>query len=52
MPTSCCVPQCTKKGYLDANGSKVSHFTFPDDPVLRKKNGFTLLEEMWEYIFS
>ena len=37
MPTSCCVPQCTKKGYLDENGSKVSHFTFPDDPVLRKK---------------
>ena len=37
MPMSCCVPQCTKKGYLDENGSKVSHFTFPDDQVLRKK---------------
>ncbi|XP_044167341.1 uncharacterized protein LOC122951389 [Acropora millepora] len=37
MPTSCCVPQCTRKGYLDENGSKVSHFTFPDDQVLRKK---------------
>ena len=37
MPTSCCVPQCTKKGYVDENGSKVSHFTFPDDQVLRKK---------------
>ena len=37
MPTSWCVPQCTKKGYLDENGSKVSHFTFPDDQVLRKK---------------
>ena len=37
MPTSCYVPQCTKKGYLDENGSKGSHFTFPDDQVLRKK---------------
>ena len=31
------MPQCTRKGYLDKNGSKVSHFAFPDDQVLRKK---------------
>ena len=37
MPTSCCVPECTKKGYLDENGRKVSHFKFPDDPLRRKK---------------
>ena len=45
MPTSFCVPECTKKGYLDENGRKLSHFKFPDDPLWRK-NGFTLLEEM------
>ena len=50
MPTSCCVPECTKKGYLDENGRKVSHFKFPDDP-LRRKNGFSLSEEMRECIF-
>ena len=37
MPTSCCVPECTKKGYVDKNGRKVSHFKFPDDPLQRKK---------------
>ena len=37
MPTNCCVPDCTKKGYVDENGDKISHFKFPDDPVLRKK---------------
>ena len=37
MPTSCCVPECTKKGYLHENGRKVSHFKFPDDPLRRKK---------------
>ena len=37
MPTSCCVPECTKNGYLDENGRKVSHFKFPDDPLRRKK---------------
>ena len=37
MPTSCCVPECTKKGYLNENGRKVSHLKFPDDPLRRKK---------------
>ena len=37
MPTSCFVPECTKKDYLDENGKKVSHFKFPDDPLRRKK---------------
>ena len=38
MPTSCCVPECTKKGYLHENGRNVSHFKFPDDPLRRKKS--------------
>ena len=37
MPASCCVPECIKKGYLDDNGRKVSHFKFPDDPLRTKK---------------
>ena len=37
MPTSCYIPECTKKGYLDENGRKLSHFKFPDDPLRRKK---------------
>ena len=37
MPTSWCVPECTKKGYPDENGRKVSHFKFPNDPLRRKK---------------
>ena len=47
MPTGCCVPQCTKKGYLDENGGKVLTSRFQ---MIRfcAKNGFTLLEEMWD----
>lgn len=37
MPTHCCVPECTIKGYREADGSKVSYFVFPSDELLRKK---------------
>ena len=37
MPTNCCVPLCTKKGYRDENGDKVSFFRFPDEAIRRKK---------------
>lgn len=37
MPTHCCVPQCTIKGYVEADGSKVSYFVFPSDKLLEKK---------------
>lgn len=37
MPTHCCVPECTKKGYRDEDGNKVSYFIFPSDKLLRKK---------------
>ena len=37
MPTHCCVPNCTKKGYREDDGSKVSYFVFPTEKTLRKK---------------
>ena len=37
MPTHCCVPECTKKGYREDDGSKVSYFLFPTEKTLQKK---------------
>ena len=39
MPTHCCVPGCTKKGYTDDSGKRISYFTFPgkDKKLLRKQ---------------
>jgi len=37
MPTHCCVPVCTKKGYRDENGKKISYFIFPKDAKLKKQ---------------
>lgn len=37
MPTHCCVPDCTKKGYRDDEGAKISFFIFPKDSSLRKR---------------
>ena len=37
MSTHCCVPNCTKKGYREDDGSKVSYFVFPAEKTLRKK---------------
>jgi len=38
MPTHCCVPECTKKGYREEDGSKVSYFQFPTENMLKKKS--------------
>ena len=37
MPTNCCVPLCTDKGYREEDGRKRSFFKFPDDVGHRKK---------------
>ena len=31
MPSSCCVPDYSKKGYRDEDGSKVSFYQFPEE---------------------
>lgn len=36
MPSHCCVPMCTTRGYRD-NGEKISFYTFPCDELLKKK---------------
>lgn len=37
MPTHCCVPLCTRKGYRDEEtGEKVSYFKFPTKEKLKK----------------
>lgn len=37
MPSHCCVPQCTTRGYREENGAKISFYTFPSDPGQKKK---------------
>ena len=37
MPTHCCVPACTKKGYSNENGVKVSFFKFLTENPEKKK---------------
>ena len=37
MPANCCVPKCTKKGCQDENGSKVSYYKFPNNPISKRK---------------
>ena len=37
MPRQRCVPHCTKKGYKDESGNKISHFQFPNDKTLKRK---------------
>ena len=37
MPTHCCVPECTKKGYREEDGTKVSFFKFPIENAMKKK---------------
>ena len=36
MPTHCCVPECTKKGYREEDGTKVSYFQFPRENMLKE----------------
>lgn len=37
MPTHCCVYGCTKKGYRDDDGNKISFYTFPTEKSLKNK---------------
>ncbi|XP_078377811.1 uncharacterized protein LOC144660965 [Oculina patagonica] len=37
MPTHCCVPECIKKGYRAADGTKVCYLKFPIENPLKKK---------------
>ena len=37
MRTHCCVPECTKKGYREEDGTKVSFFKFPIENPMKKK---------------
>ena len=37
MPRHCCVPDCTKKGYQEEDGNKVSYFVFPIEKTLCQK---------------
>ena len=37
MPTLFCVPECTKKGYREKQGLKVSYFQFPKEKIMEKK---------------
>ena len=37
MPTHCCVPEFTKKGYRKDDGTKVSYFKFPTENQMKKK---------------
>ena len=50
MPTHCCVPDCTKKGYREDDGSKVSYFVFPKEKVLRKKWIHAIRREEGKYL--
>ena len=34
MPKNCCVPHCTKKGYVEGGGGKISYFKFPQEKHL------------------
>lgn len=37
MPSHCCVYNCTKKGYRDEEGNKISYFKFPLEKTLKNK---------------
>lgn len=37
MPSNCCVPICTNRGYRDKNNAKISYYTFPKDNYVRKQ---------------
>lgn len=37
MPSHCCVYNCTKKGYRDEEGNKISYFKFPLEKRLKEK---------------
>ena len=37
MPSHCCVPECTQRGYQSNDGGKVSFFNFPKALIKRKQ---------------
>lgn len=37
MPSHCCVPKCTQRGYKTKNGEPVSFYNFPNAPLKRKQ---------------
>ena len=37
MPSYCCVPKCSQRGYKSKSGEKVSFFNFPKEPLRRKR---------------
>ena len=37
MPSHCCVPKCSQRGYKSKSGEKVSFFNFPKEPLRRKR---------------
>lgn len=37
MPSHCCVPKCTLKGYIGTSREKISFFNFPKSDGLREK---------------
>ena len=49
MPTHCCVPECTKKGYREEDGTKVSFFKFPIENPMKKKRLHAIRREEGKY---
>lgn len=37
MPSHCCVPLCTTRGYRDSNVNKISYYTFPSNSQQKDK---------------
>ena len=37
MPTHCCAPECTKKGYHKDDGTKITYFKFRTENQMKKK---------------
>ena len=37
MPSHCCVPECTQRGYQSNDGGKVSFFNFPKALIKQKQ---------------
>lgn len=49
MPTQCCIPLCTIRGYRDENNSKISYLIFPKDKHVRKQWCHAMRREEGKY---
>ena len=49
MQTLCCVPECTKKGYREEDGTKVSFFKFPIENPMKKKRLHAITRDEGKY---